>query len=208
MGSLFSLITLRSVKKSRTIIELTKKMTEKNVIHSYWSWNPFSCFFGYKLTCLGLLYTRPFTDLPDANATQIQLKDNWNTHWNKDTCHNKLTTVSGLTNSLMTLTNIPLQTRGSRNNHEFRFKKMKMSNRQRFGKNICRLFWSSNMLNHNLMIENFFSNEVIIHFNVLGSSMKYRIWCQGDCWSVVTPNEMRTRWRKKYISLSTIDEAM
>ena len=56
-----------------------------------------------------------------------------------------------------------------------------------FGEDISNLISCSNILQLKLLFKNLLSNEMVLKFNVLCSSMKYWIWCWLDCSLIVTP---------------------
>jgi hypothetical protein len=59
--------------------------------------------------------------------------------------------------------------------HEFGSKTDKSGKRESFSQDINKLIVSGDMLKLHIHIGNLFPNEMVVDFNVLGSSMKHRV---------------------------------
>jgi hypothetical protein len=67
--------------------------------------------------------------------------------------------------------------------------KMKASSRQSLGEDICNLVCGGNKSNGDILVKDFLTHKVVVHFNVLRASMVHRVGgkCKGT--DIVAPND-------------------
>jgi hypothetical protein len=93
------------------------------------------------------------------------------------------------------IVNIPPQVDGERKDHQLVSKENESSCRQTFGEDIWRLMMSWDVPSIEILVEDLFSDEVVIHFNVFGAGMKYRIGGEGESTDIINPQAWSTKKR-------------
>lgn len=83
--------------------------------------------------------------------------------------------------------NIPPQMNGGGTSHEFVFEQKRERSSQWFSKHISKIVLVRYKSNTKITVKNYFSNKVIIHLDMLGTSIKHWIGSKSNGKDIVTP---------------------